>query len=175
MCKVGETCLMDKTKPRCAVCSMAHCMTTVKLALRKDPQHYYGKLMCGTDHNTYPNLCALRKQACKSGKYINVRHPGACQGKDILLSIQPHISHAVAYQLQGRATANQKFDLGTKILWIHVGFLWIWWENGTSPHPLLRSLYSPEAMPIKFNKFMIGESRAVYSIVHSPLTSGVKT
>ncbi|KXJ26262.1 hypothetical protein AC249_AIPGENE335 [Exaiptasia diaphana] len=71
-CTSGQQCIMNVKKPLCIDCSTG-CKSTAN-----KPINYYGKKVCGSNHRTFPNLCALKKHICSKHVAVDVVNYGKC-------------------------------------------------------------------------------------------------
>lgn len=64
-----KECVQDEAgRPRCVTCSCENI----------DPKQT-NEIICGTDNNTYSNLCKLREQMCKKKKFVDVKSLSSCK------------------------------------------------------------------------------------------------
>lgn len=66
LCMEGRSCVMD-TIPLCFDCELREC-------------NYRSFKICGSDNNTYSNICEMKRQICRSREYITQKHIGPCAG-----------------------------------------------------------------------------------------------
>ncbi|XP_050074001.1 uncharacterized protein LOC126561736 [Anopheles maculipalpis] len=68
-CPDGKRCIEDQNAaPHCVSCGGAECRA------ERSPK----SVVCGTDGNTYPSICELKRQACLTGRAIPVAYRGRC-------------------------------------------------------------------------------------------------
>ncbi|KFB50673.1 AGAP006282-PA-like protein [Anopheles sinensis] len=68
-CSDGKRCIEDQNAtPHCVTCGGAECRSD------RSPK----SVVCGTDGNTYPSICELKRQACLTGRAIPVAYRGRC-------------------------------------------------------------------------------------------------
>lgn len=81
-CPIGQHCLEDQNgHPHCVYC-IRQCPMEVNTS----------KIVCGTDGNTYSNLCELKQKSCLTGHAIPLAYKGSCQGELIFLLIHFELS-----------------------------------------------------------------------------------
>ncbi|XP_067056653.1 follistatin-A-like isoform X6 [Acropora muricata] len=67
--RTKKECVQDEAgRPRCVTCSCENI----------DPKQR-SEIICGTDNNTYSNLCKLREQMCKKKKFVDVKSLSSCK------------------------------------------------------------------------------------------------